>query len=323
MASGDHTTESLGRRILNRVRRYMFEDAKLKLLAVLIVTVIWFSVAGQTRDAPITIHNLEVALENVPPQLAVTSSEPIQVDISVSGPEDELRDLRFEVATQSSDLLAYADLSNLKEGVQRAPLRVRGLPEGVELRGVEPEVVRVLLDPIVSKVVPVEPLFAGTPPDGYKMTGARFEPDVVTLSGPGSVIEKIDKVTTTTVSLNNRFASFSERVDIDMTGTDVMVSEPPTLHVTIEEDQGTRTLTVPVTIEGEGAGTADPQEVAVTLRGPVPALNALKPGEVSAAVAASSAASGRAIVPQIRITGPHAPRVEVERVIPQTVRIRR
>src|SRR5688500_6737680 len=206
--------ESFGRRVWSRIRRYLFEDARLKLLALLCVTVIWFGVAGQTRDAPITIHNLPVALENIPPQLAITSFEPTQVDITISGPEDELRDLRFEVATQSSDLLAYADLANLTEGVQLPQLTVRGLPEGVKLHRVEPRTARGTLDPSESRAVPVEPLFAGTPPDGYQVTSVRFEPELVTLSGPQSVVGKIERVTTTTVRLNNRSESFSEEVDV-------------------------------------------------------------------------------------------------------------
>jgi YbbR domain-containing protein len=319
----DQNHESFGRRVWSRVRRYLFEDARLKLLALLIVTVIWFGVAGQTRDAPITIRNLSVALENVPPQLAITSSEPAQVDITVSGPEDELRDLRFEVATQSSDLLAFADLANLTEGVQLPQLKVRGLPEGVTLHRVEPNTVRVTLDPIETRSVPVDPLFAGTPPDGYKVTSVRFEPEVVTLSGPQSVIGKIERVTTTTVSLNNRSESFSEDVDVDVTGTEVVVLERPKLHVTIEEDVGSRTFTVPVVVDSDLGGVADPQTVEVTLKGPLPALDALKPSEISATVDPSLAVGSRGVVPQIRLTGPHATRVEVERVVPQTVRLRR
>ena len=50
----DQSHESFGRRVWSRVRRYLFEDARLKLLALLIVTVIWFGVAGQTRASGAT-----------------------------------------------------------------------------------------------------------------------------------------------------------------------------------------------------------------------------------------------------------------------------
>src|SRR5690349_6655643 len=91
--------------VRERVRHYLFDDSQLKLLALLIVVVIWFSVAGQTRvSAPITIHNVDVKLDNPPAQFAVTSSDPAQVDIEVQGPEDVLRELRISAATRTSDL---------------------------------------------------------------------------------------------------------------------------------------------------------------------------------------------------------------------------
>ncbi|MBK6315169.1 MAG: YbbR-like domain-containing protein [Blastocatellia bacterium] len=127
-----------------RLRDYFFADVKLKLLALLVVLVIWFSVAGQTRQAaPITIQNVAVTLDSLPAQYAVTSTDPTEVSVTVQGPEDLLRELRIAVATRSSDMMAHADLSKLTEGVQLARLTVRGLPDGVSLKKIEPDSVRV------------------------------------------------------------------------------------------------------------------------------------------------------------------------------------
>lgn len=317
--------ESLARRVLTSVRRYLFEDAKLKLLALLIVTVIWFSVAGQTRTgAPIKIHGLDVALDKVPPGLAVTTTDPGQVAITVEGPEDQLRELRFETATQSSDLAVYADLSNLKEGVQFAPLLVRGLPDGVVLRKVEPaDAVRVTLDPIGTREVPVEPRFAGELPQGYKLTAAYTDPGTVTISGPETVISKIEKVTTTTVSLNNRTGSFAEKVDVDVAGDGIEVQAQPVLHVTIEEDFGSKAFTIPIEIESGAGGEADPQSLTVTLKGPIPLLAAFKPSDIKATIVPSGPSPRQSLAPQIDLLGPNAPRVEVERISPVVVRWRK
>ena len=319
----EQAPESFGKRLRARVRRYLFEDARLKLLALLIVTVIWFSVAGQTRTGtPVKIHNLDVTLENVPPGLAVTGTDPTQVNIMVQGPDDQMRELRFEMATQSSDVAAYADLSNLKEGVQLARLLVRGLPDGVSLQKVEPEAVQVTLDPIVTRDVKVEPRFAGTLPDGYKLAGVTSDPEMVRLTGPESYLDKIDKVATTTVSLNNRFGTFDEQVSV-ITGEDVEVQTRPTLHVTIEEDFGSRSFTVPVGVEAGAGGQAEPQAVTVTLKGPVPALAAIRPSDITATVVPSGTANRQTLAPQIQISGPNAPRVEVERLQPLAVRWRK
>ena len=71
-----------------------------------------------------------------------------------------------------------------------------------------------------------------------------------------------------------------------ITGTTVVVcvtvEGTVTLSVRIEEDYGTKQFTVPVT-SGAG-GAVEPGEVTVTLRGPFPALNQIKPEEITAVV---------------------------------------
>lgn len=325
----DKTERSIRERLGARLREYLFADAKLKLLALLVVLVIWFSVAGQTRQvAPITIQNVAVSLDSLPPQYAVTSTDPTEVSVTVQGPEDQLRELRIAVATRSSDMMAHADLANLTEGVQLARLTVKGLPNGVTLKKIEPDSVRVTLDPIRTKVVKVEPRFAGTLPDGYKLTSARTEPESVTLSGPQTILDTIDKVTTTTVSLNNRTASFDEPVDVDITGNDILVRDKLVLRVEIAEDQGTKKFVVPVTVEGaDGSGSTptvfEPATVTVTLKGPMPALLRISERDIVAAVPGTGNANRTAVTPQITVSGPMAPRVEVESVSPAAVRVKR
>ncbi|MBK6426857.1 MAG: hypothetical protein IPF82_11880 [Blastocatellia bacterium] len=328
MATNDKTERTLSARLMARLRDYFFADVKLKLLALLVVLVIWFSVAGQTRQAaPITIQNVAVTLDSLPAQYAVTSTDPTEVSVTVQGPEDLLRELRIAVATRSSDMMAHADLSKLTEGVQLARLTVRGLPDGVSLKKIEPDSVRVTLDPIRTKVVAVEPRFAGTLPDGYKLTAATTEPQLVTLSGPQTILDTIDKVTTTTVSLNNRTASFDEPVDVDISTGDILVRDRVVLKVQIAEDQGTRKFTVPVTIEGgdgvTGAPTFEPATVTVTLKGPMPALLRITELDIVATISGSGNVNRTSVTPQITVSGPMAPRVEVESVSPAAVRVKK
>lgn len=328
MATNDKNERSLRERLGSRIRDYFIADAKLKLLALLVVLVIWFSVAGQTRQvAPITIQNVAVSLDSLPAQFAVTSTDPTEVSVTVQGPEDMLRELRIAVATRSSDMMAHADLSSLTEGVQLARLTVQGLPSGVSLKKIEPDSVRVTLDPIRTKLVPVDPRFAGSLPPGYKLTGATTDPQTVTLSGPQSILDSIDRVTTTTVSLNNRTASFEEPVDVDISGNEILVRDRLILRVQISEDQGTRKFEVPVTHEsGDGSGlgmTFEPSTVTVTLKGPMPALLRITEADIIALIPGSANANKTSVTPQITVSGPMAPRVEVESVSPASVRVKK
>jgi hypothetical protein len=313
--------------VRERVRHYLFDDSQLKLLALLIVVVIWFSVAGQTRvTAPIMIHNIDVKLDNPPSQFAVTSSDPAQVDIEVQGPEDVLRELRIAAATRTSDLEAYADLTGLGEGIYRPRLKIRGLPEGqgVVLKKIDPDTVRVMLDPIRTREVTVDPRFIGSVPDGYKLTGAYLEPNKVTVSGPESLLSKVDKLTTTTVSLNGRVAPFTETVDVDVTEPEIFVKERLVLHVQVEEDTGTQTFTVPVTTApGAVAGVIEPSVVIVRLKGPLPLLRQLSAADISATISPDGVQPRLTLEPHVVVDGEAAGRVEVESVTPKSVRWRK
>lgn len=317
----DHQSDRPTRTFGDRVRDYLFADMKLKLLALLVVAVIWFSVGGQARPAaPIKIHGVDVSLDRVPPQFAVTSYEPSDATITVEGPEDLLRELRIAVATRSTDLVAQADLATFQQGVQMARLTVRGLPDGIRLVSVDPDEVRVFLDPIIRKEVKVQPRYSGNPPVGYKFTGATTDPEYVTLSGPSSLLEKITEVPTTTISLN-RTSSFEEPVGLDITGTDILVAERPILRVSIAEDQGMRSIVVPVTVMGAIEAQTEPATVTVKLKGPVPALNALRPEDISARI--TVAPGKQEFKPEIVLGGASAPRIEIESVVPATVRWRK
>ncbi|HQR39189.1 MAG TPA: CdaR family protein [Blastocatellia bacterium] len=317
----EHQSDKTTRKFADRVNDYLFADVKLKLLAALVVAVIWFSVGGQTRPAaPIKIHGVDVSLDRVPPQFSVTSTEPTDVAITVEGPEDLLRELRIAVATRSTDLVAQADLATLQQGVQMAHLSVTGLPEGIRLVSVDPDAVRVFLDPITRKDVKVQPRYAGSPPNGYKFTGATTVPEYVTLSVPSSLLDKINEVPTTTISLN-RTSSFEEPVDLDITGNDILVTERPVLRVSIAEDVGSRSISVPVSVMGAIEAQTDPPTVLVKLHGPMPALNALKPEDITARI--TVVAGKQSFVPEIVVGGPNAPRIQVESVTPAAVRWRK
>lgn len=307
-----------------KVREYLLEDMQLKLLAVLITFFIWFSVAGQTKQSePITIRNVDVSLDNTPPGLAITSNDPGQISFRVKGPEDLLRELRIATATRSSDLMAHADLTSEQEGIRLVRLTIQGLPDGLTVQDIDPPVVRVTLEPLISKQVPVEPTFAGSPPFGYKFTGAQAVPEVVTLVGPASFLNAVEKATTTTVSLTNRTAPFVEIVQIDITAPDVTVREAVSIRVQIEEDIGSKTITIPILVPETAGGVVDPGTVDVTITGPIVALRQINEANVSATIAPDVAGGRQSLTPFVAISGPIASRVQVARVTPERVKWRK
>jgi YbbR domain-containing protein len=309
------------RQILRQMRGYVVDDMALKALAALIVTALWLSVAGQNRPRTTSIlRGVDVQLENVPPNLIVTSTDPQQADITVRGPEDEIRELRIPVL-RTADLVAIADLSRLTEGVHLVPLRLQGTPDDVFQVTTSRTDVRVTLEPLRTREVPVEARLTGQPAPGFRVVGAAISPPVVTLRGAESYVNAIEAVKTTTVSLAGRTAPFEETIDLDIPNPDVfaLVSSQVTLTVDIQPEERERTFDDLVVTS---QATVTPATVSVSLRGPAPVLDALTSAQISVTLEPEGAPSGSA-APEVTIDHPDAAKIAVVRVTPAAVRFRR
>lgn len=311
------------RKLLGQVMNTLFADASIKLLALLITVVLWLSVAGQQRQVKeVTLTGIDISLVSLPASLAITSSEPVQASVTLRGPEEAIRELRLASATRTSDLTAVADLTGATEGIHYFPLRLRGLPAGVLISTllIDPDMVRVSLEPVGSRQLPVDLRPAGTVPEGYRLVSTRVNPETVLVRGPESLIGKMNEVATTTLNLTGRTASFTARLSLDVTIDDVVaLPDEVEVAVTIEEISTTRTITgVAVTTEDGVAAAVEPDTLEVTVRGPASTLAGLDAEWFSAVVG-----PGTNVTPRVALTNPLASRVEILKVSPRTVRWKR
>lgn len=89
---------------------------------------------------------------------------------------------------------AYVDLTNVSpttHGPILAPVHVRGLPPGVELRRVTPSQVSLKLQKQASKTVKVTIQTFGAPPGYYEVSPPTFSPHTVKITGPSSTVSTI------------------------------------------------------------------------------------------------------------------------------------
>ena len=90
--------------IKDYARDYALENTGLKVLALLITAVLWWSVASRPVSQ-ITVNNVPIELHNLPESLIITLSTEttLAARVSLRGPRDVLDTLR------SSDLAVIAD----------------------------------------------------------------------------------------------------------------------------------------------------------------------------------------------------------------------
>ena len=161
----------------------------LKLSALLLSTVLY---TGLVFSGSFTDSSIQVRVEqlNASRDVFVLSAEPgvVEVEYRVSNAEAggvTAADFVVEV-----DLSEY-DLERAPEP-QQLPLRFRSLKDGVEIQAVVPDEIRVEMDRVEVRTVPVE-VDRGTIPDGLEIDEPVVSADTVEVRGPASVVDQVDR----------------------------------------------------------------------------------------------------------------------------------
>jgi YbbR domain-containing protein len=213
------------------------------------------------------------------------SMEPRETAVTVTGPES-LVALVSEVA---ADVNVTGLTVNLEQAVTLKPLGAGGS----EIRGVriEPTSVRVGVEVLQSTIVRTVPLsveVTGTPAAGYRVTSVSISPPAVQVQGALEASQQVDTIALPAVNVNGARSDIVRSVAVPLpSGLAFVNVERVTITVTLEPLAGSIGATLLVTEQGLAAtqqATFDPQNVRVVLEGPLPLLNALAPGEVTAFV---------------------------------------
>lgn len=276
----DEVTPSGRRSAPNRaeklLRRIFLEDWSLKLLSLAIALVLWLLVTGQNQ--PVTAH-VSVQLNFIrPPALEISNDPPRTVDVMLTGSRSKLDDLT------SLDLVATVDISDQRAGERVLRLADKAqitLPQGIKVNGFQPSAVPITLEEIIERQVTVEAQLEGRLPDGFEVYAVRPNKNSVTVRGPASRINSLQKVLTESVWLGGQKESFTAaNVAIDVPDPKVDLLDP---IVSVAVEIGERRIEkdfsgIPVsTAEG---GQVRPASASVTLWGAASVLNSLKRDDV-------------------------------------------
>ena len=261
-----------------------FRNLGLKLLAVLLASVLWLTVAGEH----IVERTLRVPLElrNVPTQLEIVGDPPMTVDVRVRGSSTLLSRM------DPGDVVALLDLEGARAGSRLFHLRVddvRG-PYGVDVAQITPSTVALELEKSARRSVPVTPAVEGDPAPGYVLGRATATPATVEVIGPESRLRDLASATTEPVSVAGQQANVTDVVTIGVSDTALRLAENQTATVIVEvlpAPVERDFAGVPVRWRNLGAGLSariHPSVTRVTIRGRLPALDAVRAETIDAFV---------------------------------------
>ena len=255
---------------------FLIRNWHLKLSAVLLATVLYTGLvfSGSFSDADIQVR---IDQENASRDAFVLTGDLGFVSVRYRASNEVAGGILADSFQATVDLSGYE--MERSPQPQQLPIEVTTDLDGVQILDHEPKTVRVEIDSIEVRSVPVE-VDLGDVPDGLRTGSPVLSDDEVEIRGPGSVVAQVDRAVAF-VAIPASGIDFNEPVGVqpvDVRGQPVGVGQvdvdPETVSVQIDVEpvETTATVIVRPSIEGTPAPgfaldalTVEPS--AITLRG--------------------------------------------------------
>jgi YbbR domain-containing protein len=200
----------------------------LRLLALGIAIGIWFNASLEDRLAS-SEKVVEASVSYNRPRGFIIINPVRSVQVRVIGSQKAIRQLNpFMVDVQ-------VELSRRQEGsaiLNLGPENVLA-PEGLEIVAIEPGSIRVDLEREVTQRLPVKPKLAGEPAAGAIAGEPEVFPNQVLVTGPETMIERIDSLSTRPINLDGHAITFEETVQVLTPDPLIQIVQPSQVTVRI------------------------------------------------------------------------------------------
>lgn len=248
----------------------------LKLASLAMAVLLWALVSAEQ----VTMHWIPVRVEpevRDPRYVLTEAPGPREVRVLFAGPGRVLWQLALDRPTL---VLPVRDAGREAYAVDADMIR---LPEGIRavaVRDIRPAVVRLHVQRLASRELPVQPRFSGGSLSRYVVRGAPdLTPSSVRVTGPADDLARLTHLETEPIEVvSDDSATFLGRVRVDTSGMGHFTVSPSSLRIRAEVDVRAERTLPGVPVAGPGgrpAGTAD-----LRLEGPSRLLGALSVGAV-------------------------------------------
>lgn len=207
---------------------------------------------AENRPYPRTVP-IEIVGQD--PNLVLTSDLPGNVSVILNTPQSVWE----SIVSASTPIRAVADLSGLEAGNHMVDLQIQVSIRPVKVVSYSPRAVSINLENLSSKSIPLDLIVIGDPAVGYQAEEPVLSVEQITVTGPISQVERVDKVQAT-LEINQGYEDISRVLGIVALDQNDNVIEnviltPDRVEVFQEINQryGYRNVIVSVNIEGQVA----------------------------------------------------------------------
>ena len=191
-------------------RKFMAKEWFLMVVSLVLASLLWNFVSGErTVDKNVMIP---VEVINLPRDLVISNQFKKEIEVTVNGPRSLILELETKQITRQIDLSkAVPGTTVITNDVDSIPMR-----RGITVLRVQPSTIILSLDKLIQKRFTVNPVTTGQPSPGYILKRLQMDPDVITITGPETVLSRYEVLRTRVINLNGLKKSIQQQVPLDL-----------------------------------------------------------------------------------------------------------
>ena len=246
--------------------RKLLENVGLFLVALFLAVIVWFIAIGEENpiEQRVFPRIFLARVVGLPDDMFLVEDVNVEVTLTLQAARSVWTSLT------SNQLSVSVDVEGLETGEHIVPITATLADENAEIVGIAPSEVKVVLERIITRSVPITLDITGEPGTGYEAKVPVLSSEAVQITGPAP---QVDTVASVDVNINldsereTIVRSFTLRAtDSDGQTISGLTLEPSTVQVTIELEQleSYRDVAVRAIIEGDVAPGYRVTNVAIT-----------------------------------------------------------
>jgi YbbR domain-containing protein len=192
--------------------RWLTDNLGALLLAFILSLVVWVSaVITADPNEQHTSRAVEIEILGQDPDLLLVDEIPNQARLTLEAP----RSIWDQLNSDPTLIKAWIDLSGLPAGEHEVEVKSNVNASPVRSVQIDPERIRLTLEPLLNRTLPIQAVVTGGLPFGYQRGEPSIDPQEVTISGPQS---QVNRVSTARILLSVAGASESinQRYNVEL-----------------------------------------------------------------------------------------------------------
>ena len=171
------------------------KDWLLKCISLVLAAGLWYFVGGEDRVDKNVMIPIEII--NLPRNLVISNQFKKEIEVSVSGPRSLILEMTSRAITRQVDLSsATPGTMVIENDNQHIPV-----PRGITVQRVQPSSIILSLDKLIQKQFHLSARTVGKVAEGYYVKKLMVDPDVITITGPLTILSQFDELFTKAINL--------------------------------------------------------------------------------------------------------------------------